>query len=390
MKRDMPTPCASFWQYRVAFRFFPKLFDARTFADSVIKDKNRAADAINVIAPSRNTAHKAGAVKLDGWHVAGVDRLALRSTMSSSQPTSEKPAVFGSQNVFGALLMGLTMLCFVSNDAVMKLMFQSVSVEQGIFVRGLLAVPLIVIIAYLRKNLFVRLDRCDWLIVIVRSGAELAATVTFLTALAHMPLANVTAILQALPLTVTMFVAVFFGEPVGWRRWSAILIGFVGVLIVIRPGTDGFNDYAVLAVVCVGFVTIRDAITRRLNTRVPSLFVALLSAIPICLYGGVMTSVTGWSSMTPLMWLLFLVTAFAIIGGYLFSVMAMRNGEISFVAPFRYTGMIWAILFGVLLFDDWPDSMTLFGSFIVIGMGIYAFHRERVRKAKPVSVPPRV
>src|SRR6056300_627716 len=141
--------------------------------------------------------------------------------MSSSQPTSEKSAVIGSQNVFGALLMGLTMLCFVSNDAVMKLMFQSVSVEQGIFVRGLLAVPLIVIIAYLRKNLFVRLDRRDWLIVIVRSGAELAATVTFLTALAHMPLANVTAILQALPLTVTMFVAVFFGEPVGWRRWSA-------------------------------------------------------------------------------------------------------------------------------------------------------------------------
>jgi S-adenosylmethionine uptake transporter len=94
--------------------------------------------------------------------------------------------------------------------------------------------------------------------------------------------------------------------------------------------------------------------------------------------------------MTPLMWLLFLVTAFAIIGGYLFSVMAMRNGEISFVAPFRYTGMIWAILFGVLLFDDWPDSMTLLGSFVVIGMGVYAFHRERVRKAKPVSVPPRV
>ena len=93
MMRDMSTPCASLWQYRVAFRFFPKLFDVRTFANLVINDKNRAADAINVIAPPRNTAHKAGAVKLDGWHVAVVDRLALRSTMSSSQPTSEKPAV---------------------------------------------------------------------------------------------------------------------------------------------------------------------------------------------------------------------------------------------------------------------------------------------------------
>ena len=80
------------------------------------------------------------------------------------------------------------------------------------------------------------------------------------------------------------------------------------------------------------------------------------------------------------MWLLFLVTAFAIIGGYLFSVMAMRNGEISFVAPFRYTGMIWAILFGFLLFGNLPDQMTILGTCIVIGMGVYAFHRERVRQ----------
>jgi len=307
---------------------------------------------------------------------------------------SQKIPSFGSlsdsNNLLGAALMALTMLCFVSNDALMKLMFQSVSVEQGIFVRGLLAVPLIAIIAYMRKSLFVKLSRRDLAIVIARSLAELAATVFFLTALSQMPLANITAILQALPLTVTMFAAVFFGEPVGWRRWTAILIGFIGVLIVIRPGTEGFNNYAVLAVICVGFVTVRDAMTRRLNASVPSLYVALLSSIPICLYGGVVTLFTGWSPVTPTMWGVFLLTAFAVMGGYLFSVMAMRNGEISFVAPFRYTGMIWAILFGVLLFGDWPDHMTLLGTGIVIGMGIYAFHRERVRKIGPASVPPRV
>ena len=310
--------------------------------------------------------------------------------MFSSRNPPGQSHVRTSRNVFGATMMGLTMLCFVSNDAVMKLMFQSVSVEQGIFVRGLLAVPLIAIIAYFRNNLFVWLERRDLFIIISRSVAELAATVSFLTALAHLPLANITAILQALPLTVTMFVALFFGEPVGWRRWTAILIGFVGVLIVIRPGTDGFNSYAVLALICVGFVTIRDAITRRLNKSVPSLFVALVSAVPIFLYGAVMTSFTGWSPMLPKMWFMFLLTAFAIIGGYLFSVMAMRNGEISFVAPFRYTGIIWAIFFGVLLFNDWPDVVTMFGTSIVIGMGFYAFQRERIRKINLLPVPPRV
>ncbi len=289
-------------------------------------------------------------------------------------------------NLFGAMLMALTMLCFVSNDALMKYVFQSISVEQGIFVRGILTVPLIALIAYLRKSLFVRVDWCDMKIVIARSITELVATLLFLTALSHMPLANITAVLQALPLTVTMFAAICFGEAVGWRRWTAISIGFLGVLIVIRPGAEGFNGYALMALICVGFVTVRDAITRRLNVKVPSLFVALISAIPICVYGGTVTMITGWAPVTPAMWGVFALTALAVTGGYLFSVMAMRNGEISFVAPFRYTGMIWAILFGILLFGELPDETTLIGTSIVIGMGIYAFHRERVRKISTAKV----
>ena len=138
--------------------------------------------------------------------------------------------------------------------------------------------------------------------------------------------------------------------------------------------------------ICVGFVTVRDAITRRLNVKVPSLFVALISAIPICVYGGTVTMITGWAPVTPAMWGVFALTALAVTGGYLFSVMAMRNGEISFVAPFRYTGMIWAILFGILLFGELPDETTLIGTSIVIGMGIYAFHRERVRKISTAKV----
>jgi S-adenosylmethionine uptake transporter len=246
--------------------------------------------------------------------------------------------------------------------------------------RGLVSVPLLAVIAYFRKSLFIRIDWRNWRVILVRAFAELASTMLFLTALAHMPLANITAILQSLPLTVTMFAAVFFGEAVGWRRWSAILVGFIGVLIIIRPGSDGFNEYAVLALVAVGFITLRDAITRRLDRSVPSLFVAFVSAIPIFLFGGAMTVTTGWTPISWSMGMIVIVAAIAITCGYSFAVMAMRNGDISFVAPFRYTGMIWAILFGFLLFGNLPDQMTILGSCIVIGMGGYAFHRERVRQ----------
>ncbi len=288
-------------------------------------------------------------------------------------------------NVFGAILMAVSMLSFISNDALMKFLFQTISVEQGIFMRGLVSVPLLALIAYLRKSLFVRIDWRNWRVILTRAFAELAATMAFLTALSHMPLANITAILQALPLTVTMFAAIFFGEQVGWRRWSAILAGFIGVLIIIRPGGDGFNEYAVLAIVAVACVTVRDAITRCLDRSVPSLFVAFISAIPIFIYGGVATATTGWTVVSGAIIGIVVVAAIAITCGYLFAVMAMRNGEISFVAPFRYTGMIWAILFGFLLFGDLPDAATILGTMIVIGMGVYAFHRERIRQRASAS-----
>jgi len=288
-------------------------------------------------------------------------------------------------NVFGAILMAVSMLSFISNDALMKFLFQTISVEQGIFMRGLVSVPLLALIAYLRKSLFVRIDWRNWRVILTRAFAELAATMAFLTALSHMPLANITAILQALPLTATMFAAIFFGEQVGWRRWSAILAGFIGVLIIIRPGGDGFNEYAVLAIVAVACVTVRDAITRRLDRSVPSLFVAFISAIPIFIYGGVATATTGWTVVSGAIIGIVVVAAIAITCGHLFAVMAMRNGEISFVAPFRYTGMVWAILFGFLLFGDLPDAATILGTMIVIGMGVYAFHRERIRQRASAS-----
>ena len=291
-----------------------------------------------------------------------------------------------SENFYGAILMIIAMMAFVTNDALMKFVFETISVEEGMFIRGSVAVPLLLLTAWVRKSLFVRISWQDWHIIIIRAFAELAATVCFLNALAYMPLANVTAILQSLPLTVTMFAALFMGEAVGWRRWTAILIGFFGVLIIVQPSGEGFNTFTGLALLSVLFVTVRDAITRKLSRSVPSLFVALIAAIPVWLFGGIFSVNQEWVEVGGRELVFSVIAALAITAGYLFAVMAMRRGNVSFVTPFRYTGMIWAIVYGYVFFGYLPDSATMGGTALVIGMGVYSFHRERIcRRLEPHS-----
>ena len=133
---------------------------------------------------------------------------------------------------------------------------------------------------------------------------------------------------------------------------------------------DGFSAYSIWALGAVAAVTIREITTRKLSRDVPSLPVALATAVSIC---GLAQSASGvtWTPVEPVMWFISVVPGF-IIGGYLFSVMAVRNGELGFVSPFRYTAMVWAIALGYLLFDEWPDLPTLTGTAIIIATGLYS------------------
>lgn len=283
-------------------------------------------------------------------------------------------------NLMGAALMTVCVLAYVVNDAVMKLLFVDMALIQAVFLRGLITIPLLCLIVWRSKAAIRGLSHQNKWLVALRVGAETGATIAFLTALKHMPLANVSAILLALPLAVTMAAALFLGEPVGWRRWSAIIVGFAGVLIVIRPGLEGFNIYSLSALVAVAFITLREITTRRLTSDVPSLTVALWTTIGITTFSAVIMAGTEWRAVGQLSWLLLLGAAVAILFGSLLSVMAMRVGEISFVAPFRYTAMIWAIALGILIFGEWPDQPTLIGTGIIIATGIYSLHREQQRR----------
>ena len=280
-------------------------------------------------------------------------------------------------NIKGAALMTGCGSAYVINDALMKLLFSEISLFQALFLRSMIIVPPVVIIAWFAKIAIGNLSNYNKRLVLLRVGAEVCATIAFLIALKHMPLANVTAILQALPLAITMAAALFLSEPVGWRRWIAILIGFIGVLIIVRPGVNDFNIYSLSAVVALILITVREVFTRKLTIKVPTITVALATVIGIGVFSGIMMIGTEWHPVNASSWPLILGAGVAVLIGTFLSVMAMQTGEISFVSTFRYTAMLVAIGVGILIFDDWPDQLTLIGTVTIVVTGVYSFYRER-------------
>ena len=281
-------------------------------------------------------------------------------------------------NLLGAALMTCCVLAYVLNDAVMKLLFADIDFFQAIFLRGLVSLPPILILALMTKTLLQKYSAKNQRLMIIRILAEIGTTVTFLTALKHMPLANVTAILQSLPLAITMAAAIFLGEPVGWRRWSAICVGFTGVLIIIRPGLAGFNSYSLLALAAVILLTVREISTRQLDNKVPTVTVALSTTLGITAFAALMLIGTEWAEINFVSWSLIIAAAVAVTVATLLSVVAMRTGDIGFVSPFRYTSLIGAIGLGILLFGEWPDGITLLGAAIIAFAGIYSLYREQI------------
>ncbi len=285
-------------------------------------------------------------------------------------------------NTKGALLMMCGMAAFTFNDACIKAIGPQMPLFQLLFLRGLVTSVLIYGLARHMGAIRLRLPARDWAMIGLRTASEIAAAYFFLTALLHMPLANVTAVLQVLPLTVTLGAALFFREAVGWRRLSAILIGFAGMLLIVRPGPNGFDLFSIYALTAVIFVTARDLSTRRLSTAVPSLTVTLSASVGVLVFAGFATLGETWVAVSPREITLIGGASLFVTGGYFFSVAVMRVGDTGFVAPFRYTGLLWALLLGLVIFGDWPDPLTLLGAAIVVCTGIFTLVRERRQRRR--------
>ncbi|MHA3976287.1 DMT family transporter [Halovulum sp. GXIMD14794] len=280
-------------------------------------------------------------------------------------------------NLRGAMLMTVSMAGFALNDGMIKMAMQALPLFPAILLRGLLMCALLALLCLATGAFRARPSRRDRRLIGMRALAELGGTLCFLTALNNMPIASATAILQSLPLAVTLAAALFLGEQVGWRRGAALLVGFVGVLLIVRPGADSFNAYAMAALAAVCFIVIRDLTTRRLSPGIPSTLVALSTALAVTGAAGVGSLFVDWPPITgaTLGWT-FAASCFLIVG-YLAGVATMRTGEIAFVSPFRYSILIFAGLLGIVLFDEIPDSLTFAGAALIVGSGLFTFWREQ-------------
>ncbi|MCE8007034.1 DMT family transporter [Aestuariivita sp.] len=287
-----------------------------------------------------------------------------------------------SPNVAGALLMMASMAAFTINDTFVKLVGQTIPLFQLLTLRAILATLLLLILARALGRLRFSMPRADRKLVAWRCLAEIAAAYFFLSALLAMPLANVTAILQVLPLTVTLGAALFFREQVGWRRMIAICVGFAGMVLIVRPGTDGFTQHSLFALAAVASVTVRDLVTRRMSAEVSSMTVTVITSASILVFAALASLTIDWQPVNMREGALIAASSLFIMGGYAFSVMVMRVGEVSAVAPFRYTGLLWALLLGWLVFGDWPDGITMLGGAIVVASGIFTLYRERRLKSE--------
>ena len=281
-----------------------------------------------------------------------------------------------SVNIRGALFMTASMAGYVFNDALMKSLAADMSMGQAIFLRGIFASLLIVALAK-RTGTWRPLSVALQPMPLLRTGCEVLATILFLTALVYVQFAIASAILQALPLAVTLGAALFLREGVGWRRWLAILAGFLGVLVIIQPGFSGYSPYAVLIVLAVVCAAARDLATRVAPADIPSLFLAAITAPAVAVAGlGMWIWDGSIAPVTAVHLVKLLAASVFILIGYGFIVMAMREGDIAFIAPFRYTSLLWAILLGVVVFGEHPDWLTILGSAMVVATGLYTLYRE--------------
>ncbi|MEM7068687.1 MAG: DMT family transporter [Pseudomonadota bacterium] len=281
-------------------------------------------------------------------------------------------------NLNGILLMIAAMAGFALEDMFVKQLSSTISISQILITLGICSSTVFALMAKSKGHKLFAAHA--WTMpALARMLAEAVAAVAFVTSLSLVPISTVAAIFQATPLVITMGAALFLGEQVGWRRWTAITVGFIGVLIIIRPGYAGFDASVLFVLISVVGVTIRDLITRGMPDTIASTVISFQAFLSLFLAGLVLLFVSSDSmvSVSGIESAFFAGAVVFGVSGYYGIVVAMRIGDTAAVTPFRYTRLLFSIAIGVFIFGERPDALTLLGAAIVIGTGLYTFFRER-------------
>ncbi len=275
--------------------------------------------------------------------------------------------------------MVIAMGLFAIEDSFIKLAGQTLGIGQCLVILCTIGVIGFATIAWrLGDNPWPSEWRNKW--VLSRTFGEVFGSLCFVSAIVLAPLSIVSAILQATPLAVTIGAALFLGEPVGWRRWTAVAIGFFGVMLIIQPGTGGFEPAALLAVGGVIGLAVRDVATRALPKEITTAQVATMAYLSLLPFGAAMMFFEGgWQPITGMAGPFIITAALVGIVAYYIITLALRMGEVSVIAPFRYSRLVFALIISFFVFSEEPNELMWLGSAIVIATGLYSFHRERLR-----------
>lgn len=267
------------------------------------------------------------------------------------------------------------------NDAIAKWLTDRYPVGQVLAIRGVLVVALVYGWAVVSRRTPVLRVR-SWKLNLTRGGLMALSTFLFVTSLSLMPIADAIAISFAGPIFATALAALLLAEPVGWRRWSAVAVGFAGVVVMVRPTPEMFRMVALIPIVAAFVGALRDIVTRKMGTDGESTLMVLIVSTSVVAFAGLLTLPFGWVVPTPAELGLFVLTSVLVAVAQGLMIESLRYGEVGLVGPFKYTSLLWALLLGLLVWGDVPGPWTWAGAALVIASGLYIWRRETVLRRR--------
>jgi drug/metabolite transporter (DMT)-like permease len=282
-------------------------------------------------------------------------------------------------DLIGIFYMLLCQFSFATNDAFVKVIYENYDeifvLNQIIFIRGIFTLLFILLFLYIKKELNFKLIFTSNELR-VRGILESLAALFFFIGIALLPFANVYILLSMAPILLTTFGAIFLKEKVRWRRWSAVLLGFVGVVVVINPGKLETSYYFIFPIIAAIILSIRDMYTKNFKKNYPSLQIAFMTCFAVTVLFGLLSIYKFYNFSLRDIFIL-LIAAFFLALGYIFSVATIKIALVSVTSTFRYSVILWGMLYGYFLFDEVPSTNSYIGAIIIIISGLIIISRQK-------------
>ena len=292
-------------------------------------------------------------------------------------------------NLRGIGLMIAATFVFTTNDTFLKLATEGMPPFQALFLRGVFAslwgIPLVLVTGNAGRLSGMFNPR-----VLARNAFELGAVLCFILALANLPIADITALVQVAPMLMLVGVAFIYREKVRPIQWLLIIVGFAGALLVAQPGSTGFSVFTLLGLGCAVLTAGRDIVGRRVSKDIPGPVVAFCTLLLVMVGAGIAhVSLETWTQPALQHWFYLAGSGLFLMFGHLFVFLAYRTGDVGATAPFFYTFTLWSLASGIIVFGTWPNPLALTGMLLILcaGVAIVTIDTRRRTRDNTQEVP---